>query len=138
MRLAQVHNTMTPVRLEAAATRYRVKHSTTEPLRSDDEVLVNRFFKLAQVNYCLRHQVLLSVLLRFLTVCQGIRDRGSTARYGLTRTVVRLLPACHVLLEPLTSSYVSTKFGYVYQFPPRFSTVKYSRCVELSPFVPAV
>ena len=57
------------------------------------------------VNYCLRHQVLLSVLLRFLTVCQGIRDRGSTARYGLTRTVVRLLPAFHVLLGPLTSSY---------------------------------
>ena len=48
MRLAQGHNTMTPVRLEAAATRYRVKHSTTEPLRSEDEVLVNRFFKLAQ------------------------------------------------------------------------------------------
>ena len=82
------------------------------------------------VNYCLRHQVLLSVLLRFLMACQGIRDRGSTARYGLTRTVVR--PACHVLLEPLTSSYVPTKFGYVYQFPPRFSTVKHGRCVELS------
>ena len=82
--------------------------------------------------------VLLSVLLRFLTVCQGIRDRGSTARYGLTRTVVRLLPACHVLLEPLTSSYVPTKFGYVYQFPLRFSTVKHGRCVELSPFVPTV
>ena len=48
MRLAQGHNAMTPVRLEAAATRYRVKHSTTEPLRSDDEVLVNRFFNLAQ------------------------------------------------------------------------------------------
>ena len=48
MRLAQGHNAMTPVRLEAAATRYRVKHSTTEPLRSEDEVLVNRFFKLAQ------------------------------------------------------------------------------------------
>ena len=48
MRLAQGHNAMTLVRLEAAATRYRVKHSTTEPLRSEDEVLVNRFFKLAQ------------------------------------------------------------------------------------------
>ena len=48
MRLAQGHNAMTPVRLEAAATRYQVKHSTTEPLRSEDEVLVNRFFKLAQ------------------------------------------------------------------------------------------
>ena len=48
MRLAQGHNAMTTFRLEAAATRYRVKHSTTEPLRSEDEVLVNRFFKLAQ------------------------------------------------------------------------------------------
>ena len=48
MRLAQGHNAMTPVRLEAAATRSRVKHSTTESLRSDDEVLFNRFFKLAR------------------------------------------------------------------------------------------
>ena len=28
------HNAMTPVRLEPAASRSRVKHSTTEPLRS--------------------------------------------------------------------------------------------------------
>ena len=28
------HNTVTPVRLEPAALRSRVKHSTTEPLRS--------------------------------------------------------------------------------------------------------
>ena len=39
---------MTPVRLEPAVPRPRVKHSTTEQLRSDDEVLINRFFKLAQ------------------------------------------------------------------------------------------
>ena len=32
--LAQGHNTVTPVRLEPAAPRSRVKHSTTEPLRS--------------------------------------------------------------------------------------------------------
>ena len=47
MLLAQGHNAMTPVRLEPAAPRSRVKHSTTEQLRSDDEVLINRFFKLA-------------------------------------------------------------------------------------------
>ena len=29
-----MHNAMTPVRLEPAAFRSRVKHSTTEPLRS--------------------------------------------------------------------------------------------------------
>ena len=34
MCLAQVHNTVTPVRLEPAAPRSRVKHSTTELLRS--------------------------------------------------------------------------------------------------------
>ena len=32
--LAQGHNTVTPVRLEPAAPRSWVKHSTTEPLRS--------------------------------------------------------------------------------------------------------
>ena len=31
------HNTVTPVRLEPAASRSRVKHSTTEPLRSHDK-----------------------------------------------------------------------------------------------------
>ena len=34
MCLAQGHNTVTPVRLEPVALQTRVKHSTTEPLRS--------------------------------------------------------------------------------------------------------
>ena len=34
MCLAQGHNAVTPVRLEPASPRSRVKHSTTEPLRS--------------------------------------------------------------------------------------------------------
>ena len=34
MCLAQGHNTVTPVRLQPAAPRSGVKHSTTEPLRS--------------------------------------------------------------------------------------------------------
>ena len=34
MCLAQGHNAVTPVRLEPSAPRSRVKHSTTEPLRS--------------------------------------------------------------------------------------------------------
>ena len=32
--MLKVHNAVTPVRLEPAALRSRVKHSTTEPLRS--------------------------------------------------------------------------------------------------------
>ena len=36
MCLAQGHSTVTPVRLKPAAPRSRVKHSTTEPLRSHD------------------------------------------------------------------------------------------------------
>ena len=32
--LAQGHNAVTPVKLEPAAPRFRVKHSTTEPLCS--------------------------------------------------------------------------------------------------------
>ena len=38
MCLAQGHNTVTPVRLEPAATWSRVKHPTTEPLRSLHDV----------------------------------------------------------------------------------------------------
>ena len=34
MCLAQEHNAVMPVRLEPAAPQSRVKHSTTEPLRS--------------------------------------------------------------------------------------------------------
>ena len=37
--LAQGHNAVTPVRLEPAALRSRVKHSTTEPLRSQKLLL---------------------------------------------------------------------------------------------------
>ena len=38
MCLAQGHNAVTPVRLEPAAIRTRVKHFTTEPLRSQLKV----------------------------------------------------------------------------------------------------
>ena len=44
MCLAQGHNAVTPVRLEPAALRSRVKHSTTEPLRSQCGVGVCCFF----------------------------------------------------------------------------------------------
>ena len=41
MCLAQGHNALTPVRLEPAAPRSRVKHSTTEPLRSQFNTAVS-------------------------------------------------------------------------------------------------
>ena len=40
---------MTPVRLEPAALRSRVKHSTTEPLRSQ----INPYVYLIEVNNCI-------------------------------------------------------------------------------------
>ena len=40
MCLAQRHNAATPVRLEPAAPRSGVKHSTTEPLRSQEDNIV--------------------------------------------------------------------------------------------------
>ena len=42
MCLAQGHNAVTPMRLDSAATRSRVKHSTTEPLRSPKHVNMTR------------------------------------------------------------------------------------------------
>ena len=38
MVLAQGHNAVTPVRLQPAAPRSRVKHSTTQPLRFQTQV----------------------------------------------------------------------------------------------------
>ena len=38
MSLFKDHNAVTPVRLEPASFRSRVKHSTTEPLRSYDHL----------------------------------------------------------------------------------------------------
>ena len=61
------------------------------------------------------------VLSRSVKVC---RDRGSPARYGLSRMVLRFIPACHVLLGPVTFCYVAVKFCYVYQVLSRFSTIK--------------
>ena len=43
MCLAQGHNAVTPVRLEPVAPQSRVKHSTTEPLRSPMQLLMSFF-----------------------------------------------------------------------------------------------
>ena len=45
MCLAQGPDAVTPVRLEPAAPRSRVKHSTTEPLRSQ-ELSMKKFYNL--------------------------------------------------------------------------------------------
>ena len=60
MCLAQGHNTVTPVRLEPAALRSRVKHSTTEPLRSL-EFFVRTYYMQSVIT------VLPSVLLTFMS-----------------------------------------------------------------------
>ena len=64
------------------------------------------------------------VFSRSVKVCH---DRGSLARYGLSQMVLRFIPACHVLLGPLTFCYVVIKFCYVYQVLSRFSTIKRGR-----------
>ena len=64
------------------------------------------------------------VFSRSVKVC---RDRGSPSRYGLSRMVLRFIPACHVLLGPLTFCYAAIKFCYVYQVLSRFSTIKRGR-----------
>ena len=87
-------------------------------------------------HFCLCVQVLLSLatfshgLSRSVKVC---RDRGSPARYGLSRIALRFLPACHVLLGPLTFCYVAIKFCYVYQVLSRFSTLKRGRWMVFEP-----
>ena len=77
--------------------------------------------------------VMIFIMPLFLTVCQGIPDRGSTAYYGLLQIIVRFLPAYHVLLGPLTLCYVSTKFCFIYQVLSRFSTLKHGRRVVFEP-----
>ena len=64
------------------------------------------------------------VFSRSVKVC---RDRGSPARNGLSRMVLRFVPALYVLLGPLTFCYVAIKFCYVYQVMSRFSTMKRRR-----------
>ena len=64
------------------------------------------------------------VFSRSVKVC---RDRGSPARYGLSRMGLRFFPACRVQLGPLTFCYVAIKFCYVYQVLSRFSTMKRGR-----------
>ena len=45
------HKAVTPVRLEPAAPRSRVKHSTTEPLRShNDFVRINKIKDITAIN----------------------------------------------------------------------------------------
>ena len=65
-------------------------------------------------HFCLCVQVLLSLA----TFSHGLL-RSAVMRYGLSRMVLRSIPACHVLLGPLTFCYVAIKFCYVYQVVSR-------------------
>ena len=59
------------------------------------------------------------VLLSLATFSHGLsRSAVAEARRratGLPRMFLRSIPACHVLLGPLTCCYVAIKFCYVYQ-----------------------
>ena len=70
------------------------------------------------------------VFSRSVKVC---RDRGSAARYGLSRMVLRFLPACHILLGPHTVCYVTIKFCYDYPVLSRFSTMRRGRWMVFEP-----
>ena len=78
-------------------------------------------------HFCLCVQVLLSLATFFSRSVKVCRDRGSPARYSLSGMVLRFIPACHVLLGPLTFCYVALKFCYVYQVLSKFSTIKRRR-----------
>ena len=54
MCLAQGHNTVTPVRLEPTALRFRIKYLTTEPLCSLFLLRVNQLGKLIDRIQCSR------------------------------------------------------------------------------------
>ena len=56
-----------------------------------------------------------------------------TLHYGLSWTIIRFLPACHILLGPLMFCYVPIKFCYVYQVMSRFSTMKRGRWFVFEP-----
>ena len=74
-------------------------------------------------HFCLCVQVLLSLATFFHGLSRSAVTEAQ-ARYGLSRMVLRFIPACHVLLGPLTFCYVAIKFCYVYHVLSRFSTIK--------------
>ena len=77
-------------------------------------------------HFCLCVQVLLS-LATFLHGLSRSAVTEARRRYGLSRMVLRFIPACQVLLGPLTFCYVAIKFCYVYQVLSRLSTIKRGR-----------
>ena len=57
--LLKDHNAVTPVRLELAASRSRVEHSTTEPLRSPYRNGINKQKYPISIFFCVRRQTFL-------------------------------------------------------------------------------
>ena len=77
MCLAQEHNTVPPVRIEPAAPRSRVEHSTTEPLCSFDNDVEK--WNAYALNYCVLVNISSSTLVHSFTrgvcvcVCACVR-----------------------------------------------------------------
>ena len=68
--LAQGHNTVTPVRLQPATPRSRVKHCTTEPMRFLTLACIRCFPSLYKVSGMPEHTSFVSSPL-FLPLCAG-------------------------------------------------------------------
>ena len=68
--LLKDHNTVTLVRLEPAASWSRVKHSTTEPLRSLKKILSGT------LSEC--HTLWIKVLANIQTVCKGYQQTNKS------------------------------------------------------------
>ena len=92
------------------------------------------------VIFCLETQVLLSlitfrhVLSRYPLQAVGLTPGDTTVRYvqahGMSRTLVRFLTVCHVLMGPLTFRYFTNKVCHVYQVMSRPTTVSRDRRVR--------
>ena len=96
MCFAQRHKAVTPVRLEPAAPQSRVKHSTTEPLRSHEQLTYNQSYyyyrceSLAELLWRNRQQIIKVDLLRQqlpIEIPQGTAD----IQPELNKTVTGLL-----------------------------------------------
>ena len=60
------HKEVTPVRLETAALRSQVKHSTTEPLRSQPNVCLSRHIYLAKQIMISSSKITLNMLINII------------------------------------------------------------------------
>ena len=131
MCLAQGHNAVTPVRLEPAALRSRVKHSTTEPLRSlSDSVMVTScYMDFSYIKLALQwmHTKCLHQCLSFICSSQSwpylVNHAIKTSFTELkTRNAKQEIPN----LKTHNSKLYYTKHKITYRFPLFFFSLKSS------------